>query len=312
MMGEEDLNPLGFFTPPAGPADAVDDGADGRAARRRASSSCSAAPGSNRIRSAILQTIVGVVDHGLRRRATRSRRRALHFEDGVVYAEPGIDVDALRGARARPSRRSARRTCSSAACQAVERDPAHGRAHRRRRPAARRRGGRGVRRRAARGRAARSCAGRLRPALRRPVRRARAAARSPARSCTLRVTDDGHVSCNGGALREISSDAADRRARDRRASSSKPAQKRVGLPAAARLDAELRGPHRRRHRALRRQRARPDRRHVQAGAARAPARPGPVRPAALAQLRDSPPSALMTLISRIRGAYGRGVVILHG
>ena len=53
--------------------------------------------GSNRIRSAILQVIVGVVDHGLHAHDAVLAPRA-HFEDGVVYAEPGIDVDALRGA----------------------------------------------------------------------------------------------------------------------------------------------------------------------------------------------------------------------
>ena len=53
--------------------------------------------GSNRIRSAILQTIVGVVDHGLRRAGGVDAPR-VHFEDGVVYAEPGIDVDALEAA----------------------------------------------------------------------------------------------------------------------------------------------------------------------------------------------------------------------
>ena len=35
IMGEQDLNPLGFFQRPAGPADAVDDGADRRARRVR-------------------------------------------------------------------------------------------------------------------------------------------------------------------------------------------------------------------------------------------------------------------------------------
>ena len=43
MMGEQDLSPLGFHAP-AGAAAAVDDGADGRARRRRARSSCSARP----------------------------------------------------------------------------------------------------------------------------------------------------------------------------------------------------------------------------------------------------------------------------
>src|SRR4029077_12733140 len=50
--------------------------------------------GSNRIRSALLQTIVGVVDHALSARAAVEAPR-VHFEDGVLYVEPGIDDAAL-------------------------------------------------------------------------------------------------------------------------------------------------------------------------------------------------------------------------
>ena len=53
--------------------------------------------GSNRIRSAILQTIIRVIDDGLEAGdAVRAPR--VHFEDGVVYAEPGIDTGALERA----------------------------------------------------------------------------------------------------------------------------------------------------------------------------------------------------------------------
>jgi gamma-glutamyltranspeptidase/glutathione hydrolase len=52
--------------------------------------------GSNRIRSALLQTIVGVVDHGLDARAAVEAPRA-HYERGVVYAEPGVPVEELAG-----------------------------------------------------------------------------------------------------------------------------------------------------------------------------------------------------------------------
>jgi gamma-glutamyltranspeptidase/glutathione hydrolase len=46
--------------------------------------------GSNRIRSAILQTIVGVVDLGLSApEAVRAPR--VHFEDGILYHEPGLE-----------------------------------------------------------------------------------------------------------------------------------------------------------------------------------------------------------------------------
>ena len=81
--------------------------------------------GSNRIRSAILQTIVRAVEQGMGAgEAVRAPR--LHFEDGVVQAEPGIDEDALarleaRGLRGRPPapdqpllRRRARRSPATA------------------------------------------------------------------------------------------------------------------------------------------------------------------------------------------------------
>jgi gamma-glutamyltranspeptidase/glutathione hydrolase len=53
--------------------------------------------GSNRIRSALLQTIIGVVDHGLAAAAAVEAPR-VHFEDGRVYAEPGIDAAAVERA----------------------------------------------------------------------------------------------------------------------------------------------------------------------------------------------------------------------
>jgi gamma-glutamyltranspeptidase/glutathione hydrolase len=50
--------------------------------------------GSNRIRSAILQTVIGVVDHGREvQRAVDAPR--VHFEDDVLYVEPGIDTSEL-------------------------------------------------------------------------------------------------------------------------------------------------------------------------------------------------------------------------
>lgn len=94
IMGEEDLSPLGFHTAPAG--------------RRMPSMMAPTAvlaggelelvlgsAGSNRIRSAILQTIIGVVDHDLPAdKAVRTPR--VHFEAGTVYAEPGVPLDGLR------------------------------------------------------------------------------------------------------------------------------------------------------------------------------------------------------------------------
>ncbi len=93
VMGEEDLNPLGFHLHPAG--------------RRMPSMMAPSvvmcegevelvlgSAGSNRIRSALLQTIVAVVDRGLDAGAAVEAPR-LHFEDGVVYAEPGVDLEGI-------------------------------------------------------------------------------------------------------------------------------------------------------------------------------------------------------------------------
>ncbi len=96
MMGEQDLSPLGFFTHPPGRrlpsmmAPTVVLGPDGSPELALGSA------GSNRIRSAILQVIVGVVDHGMSAREAVEAPR-VHFEDGVVYAEPGIDATGLDG-----------------------------------------------------------------------------------------------------------------------------------------------------------------------------------------------------------------------
>jgi gamma-glutamyltranspeptidase/glutathione hydrolase len=95
VMGEEDLNPFGFHLHPAGrrmpsmvaPSVVMHKG--------RVELVLGSA-GSNRIRSALLQTIVGAVDHGMQARAAVDAPR-VHFEDGVLYAEPGIDVHELQG-----------------------------------------------------------------------------------------------------------------------------------------------------------------------------------------------------------------------
>jgi gamma-glutamyltranspeptidase/glutathione hydrolase len=98
IMGEDDLNPLGFHAFPPGRrmpsmmAPTVVMSPDERGVELVLGSA-----GSNRIRSAILQTIVGVVDHGHAAQEAVDAPR-LHFEDGVVYTEPGVDLDALRAA----------------------------------------------------------------------------------------------------------------------------------------------------------------------------------------------------------------------
>ena len=71
--------------------------------------------GSNRIRSAILQTVVRSIDEGLSASEAVDAPR-LHWEDGVVYTEPGIDGAALPPpATSWP--RSGSPTCSSAGCR---------------------------------------------------------------------------------------------------------------------------------------------------------------------------------------------------
>jgi gamma-glutamyltranspeptidase/glutathione hydrolase len=95
MMGEQDLNPLGFHRHPAGRrmpsmmAPTV-------AMRGGEVELVLGSAGSNRIRSALLQTIVGVVDRGLGVREAVDAPR-VHFEDGVLYAEPGIALEELSG-----------------------------------------------------------------------------------------------------------------------------------------------------------------------------------------------------------------------
>ena len=93
MMGEQDLSPLGFFTHPPGRrlpsmmAPTVVE-RDGEVLLALGSA------GSNRIRSAILQVILGIIDRGLDLvHAVEAPR--VHWESGTVYVEPGADADAL-------------------------------------------------------------------------------------------------------------------------------------------------------------------------------------------------------------------------
>jgi gamma-glutamyltranspeptidase/glutathione hydrolase len=122
VMGEQDLNPYGYFHYPPGrrmpsmmaPTVVLD--ADGEVELVLGSA------GSNRIRSAILQVIVGVVDHGMRAQEAVLAPR-VHFEDGLVYAEPGVPREELRAAgRELVAFRS--RNLFFGGVQAVERDPA--------------------------------------------------------------------------------------------------------------------------------------------------------------------------------------------
>jgi len=126
MLGEEDLNPLGFHAIPPG---------------RRVPSMMAptvvlrggeielglGSAGSNRIRSAILQTVVRAVEQGMGAGdAVRAPR--LHFEQGVVQAEPGIDEEALARIEARgiPVRRRPAINLFFGGTQAVARERGSG------------------------------------------------------------------------------------------------------------------------------------------------------------------------------------------
>ncbi|HXV05700.1 MAG TPA: gamma-glutamyltransferase [Solirubrobacterales bacterium] len=126
MLGEEDLNPLGFHAIAPGrrvpsmmaPTVVLRDGEIELGL---------GSAGSNRIRSAILQTIVRAVEEGMGAgEAVRAPR--LHFEQGIVQAEPGIDEEALARIEARgvPVFRRPRINLFFGGVQAVARDAANG------------------------------------------------------------------------------------------------------------------------------------------------------------------------------------------
>jgi gamma-glutamyltranspeptidase/glutathione hydrolase len=119
MLGEQDLNPLGFHRHPPGrrlpsmmaPTVVLRDGV---------AELVLGSAGSNRIRSAILQTIVRVIDDQMRApEAIRAPR--VHFEDGVVYTEPGVDLAVLEKT-GQPMARFRDLNLFFGGVQAVERD----------------------------------------------------------------------------------------------------------------------------------------------------------------------------------------------
>ncbi len=117
MMGEQDLSPFGFHAHPPGrrlpsmmaPTMVL----DGDGPRLVLGSA-----GSNRIRSVILQIVVAVLDHGLGVQAAIDAPR-VHFEDGVTYVEPGVE---LSGLDQRTLVRFSARNLFFGGAQAVERD----------------------------------------------------------------------------------------------------------------------------------------------------------------------------------------------
>lgn len=123
VMGEEDLSPLGFHRDPPGrhmpsmmsPTLVLRDGEVELVL---------GSAGSNRIRSALLQTIVGVVDRGLDVRDAVEAPR-LHVEAGRLWAEPGLPLDELDDLAAERIR-FRERNVFFGGVQAVRRDPAGG------------------------------------------------------------------------------------------------------------------------------------------------------------------------------------------
>jgi gamma-glutamyltranspeptidase/glutathione hydrolase len=93
MLGEEDLNPLGYhrYDPGARVPSMMAPTVVLRGGRPEIALGSA---GSNRIRSAILQTILAVVDEGLPAEEA-VRRPRLHVEGQLVEAEPGVDPAAL-------------------------------------------------------------------------------------------------------------------------------------------------------------------------------------------------------------------------
>ena len=118
MMGEQDLSPFGFHAHPPGrrlPSMMAPTIVLGDAGPRLVLGSA----GSNRIRSAILQVVLGVIDHGRDVQDAIDAPR-IHVEDDIVYAEPGVDTSALE-AQERTIVRFSERNLFFGGAQAVER-----------------------------------------------------------------------------------------------------------------------------------------------------------------------------------------------
>ena len=122
MLGETDLNPLGFHLHPPGRrlssmmAPTLVRRTDGAVELALGSA------GSNRIRSAILQVISNVVDRGMGL-AEAVQAPRLHWEEGVLYVEPGAEPTDLEGIAVA---RFNGPNLFFGGCQAVRRDPVSG------------------------------------------------------------------------------------------------------------------------------------------------------------------------------------------
>ncbi len=99
MLGEEDLNPLGFHVSEPG-LRVTSMMAPTAVVRGGEVELTLGSAGSNRLRSAILQTVINVVDRGLTVEEAVNSARA-HIENDIVDLEPGFDqevIETLKGA----------------------------------------------------------------------------------------------------------------------------------------------------------------------------------------------------------------------
>jgi gamma-glutamyltranspeptidase/glutathione hydrolase len=92
MLGEEDLNPQGHRHEPGARVPSMM--APTLVLHHGRPEIAVGSAGSNRIRSAILQTIINVVDRGRSAQDAVDAPR-LHYENGVVEAEAGVNAAAL-------------------------------------------------------------------------------------------------------------------------------------------------------------------------------------------------------------------------
>jgi gamma-glutamyltranspeptidase/glutathione hydrolase len=126
MLGEEDLNPLGFhlWEPGARLPSMMSPTVILRDGELEAGLGSA---GSNRIRSAIVQVILRLVDDGLDVREAVEAPR-VHFEQGIVSAEPGVDAAGLERLESRGAKvdRWSDRNMFFGGVQAVARDPETG------------------------------------------------------------------------------------------------------------------------------------------------------------------------------------------
>jgi gamma-glutamyltranspeptidase/glutathione hydrolase len=126
MLGEEDLNPLGFHLWEAG-SRLPSMMSPTLILRDRELVAGLGSAGSNRIRSAIVQVILRLIDDGMAVDAAVEAPR-VHFEGSIVSAEPGIDAQALKRIVAAGVEvdRWAERNMFFGGVQAVTRDPETG------------------------------------------------------------------------------------------------------------------------------------------------------------------------------------------